>query len=315
MTATINGDVVSWTNNYFGPSTPAPTPDLKPLDVVPKPDPVAPVTTTSANPATKPTTTSPVAGVGPPAAPQPISGEAAYTRTGYYDSESQTLDSLTFLGNYGGQGSGVWDDKFGNSLSYINSMATSGSPTAQILTDTTIESNQEFTIMTDKSCTSTSCGYVRPGSISYHGFGGASKIFLFEFIMPLDTTTTTGFGADMPAIWLLNAQIPRTAQYHECSCWSSGCGEFDIMEVLSSGSLFAKTTLHTNTPAGSADYLLRPTEKSMKLAVVFDEVESAITVKALEDGFAFDGFLSRDVVDGMVNGVPGEARSLAKVVV
>jgi hypothetical protein len=33
--------------------------------------------------------------------------------------------------------------------------------------------------------------------------------------------------ADEPAIWMLNAQIPRTTQYgpSDCSCWESGCGE------------------------------------------------------------------------------------------
>lgn len=57
------------------------------------------------------------------------------------------------------------------------------------------------------------------------GFGGADKIFLMEFTMPMDGKT--GFNGDMPAIWMLNAKIPRTIQYGkaECSCWSSGCGE------------------------------------------------------------------------------------------
>lgn len=43
--------------------------------------------------------------------------------------------------------------------------------------------------------------------------------------MPMDGKT--GFNGDMPAVWMLNANIPRTAQYGPkgCSCWESGCGE------------------------------------------------------------------------------------------
>ena len=90
------------------------------------------------------------------------------------------------------------------------------------------------------------CGFVRPGSVAYRlspnfcyvfmhtltvvsdGFDGADKVFLMEFSMPMDGTS--GFNADMPAIWMLNAQIPRTLQYGNaaCSCWESGCGEFDV---------------------------------------------------------------------------------------
>lgn len=43
------------------------------------------------------------------------------------------------------------------------------------------------------------------------GFSGAQKVFLVEFSMPLIGSAT--FAGDMPAIWLLNAQIPLTSQY------------------------------------------------------------------------------------------------------
>jgi hypothetical protein len=67
--------------------------------------------------------------------------------------------------------------------------------------------------------------------MSPDGFDGPDKIFVAEFQMPLDGTE--GFNADLPAIWLLNANIPRTLQYGkaECSCWQSGCGEFDVSPV------------------------------------------------------------------------------------
>lgn len=64
------------------------------------------------------------------------------------------------------------------------------------------------------------------------GFAGANKIFLLEYAMPVDPAAGDQFNGDMPAIWMLNAQIPRTSQYgkEECSCWKTGCGEFDIGE-------------------------------------------------------------------------------------
>jgi len=57
------------------------------------------------------------------------------------------------------------------------------------------------------------------------GIDGADKVILIEYSMPMDGKT--GFNADMPSIWMLNAQIPRTLQYGDasCSCWESGCGE------------------------------------------------------------------------------------------
>jgi hypothetical protein len=89
------------------------------------------------------------------------------------------------------------------------------------------------------------------------------------------------YSADMPAIWMLNAQIPRTLQYGnaECSCWASGCGEFDIAEALSSGSVYLKSTLHTNTPGGDSDYLLRPTSETMKLAVIFSSSDASAHIQ------------------------------------
>ena len=107
-----------------------------------------------------------------------------------------------------------------------------------------IEDDTEVIIMTDQSCDNGSCGYTRPGGVAYRkasckrispfflvsrliirnadGFGGPHKVFLLEFTMPLTNSTT--FNGDMPAIWLLNAQVPLTSQYGtnaECSWYVS----------------------------------------------------------------------------------------------
>lgn len=93
--------------------------------------------------------------------------------------------------------------------------------------------------MRAQECGEDDCGYVRPGSVAYRefansvsapkltdltdGFEGADKAFLLEFAMPMDGNTD--FQGDLPAIWILNAQIPLTVQYGTCNCWP-GCGEY-----------------------------------------------------------------------------------------
>ena len=100
---------------------------------------------------------------------------------------------------------------------------------------------------------------------------------LFEFTMPM--SGKKGFNADMPAIWLLNGKIPRTQQYGNCSCWGGigkgGCGEFDIVEVLAEGGTKCKSTFHYTNSIGNSDYIDRPADNTMKLAVVFQSSSSS----------------------------------------
>ncbi|KAH6650241.1 putative TOS1-like glycosyl hydrolase-domain-containing protein [Chaetomium tenue] len=200
-----------------------------------------------------------------------------FVRTGYYNAEQQKAEGVMFLGNYGGQGSGKWTRTFGNTLSYVNADGTGGSPNATILKDTTLVSSQEISLFTNEPCDG-SCGYIQNGSVAYKGFAGASKIFLLEFSMPHTTappapgTNTTTSGYDQPAIWLLNARIPYTAQYHTCSCWPTGCGELDLFEVLSPGLNKAMSTVRATYAGGDPNWFERPVdvEKPVRLAVVFD---------------------------------------------
>lgn len=45
---------------------------------------------------------------GPPSGPG-FEPAGTFDRISYYNAGSQTVDNVTFLGNYGGQGSGVFD--------------------------------------------------------------------------------------------------------------------------------------------------------------------------------------------------------------
>ena len=122
---------------------------------------------------------------------------------------------------------------------------------------------------------------------------------MFEYMMPMDGQT--GFNGDMPAIWILNANIPRTVQYGNdtCSCWESGCGEFDIVEALMDGSMLLKSTLHTNTPGGDPDYIERPTSATMKLAVVFSSSSSTISIQVLPNTTNFSSVITAGEIEAM----------------
>jgi hypothetical protein len=66
--------------------------------------------------------------------------------------------------------------------------------------------------------------------VAFKDFIGANKAFLFSLKMPFDGDR--GFNGDMPAVWALNGQISRSTKYGTCSCWTSGCGEVDFIEIL-----------------------------------------------------------------------------------
>ncbi|EQL01752.1 TOS1 protein [Ophiocordyceps sinensis CO18] len=308
VTATINGVVVSWVNNYFGPGVQQPPP---PAPVLPTPPPVVPSSRVPSNAvpplavpfeAARPhelppsaqspqshrlaasanrqpvvTVTSYYTLPGPhgeethPPAPPPSqpfsvdqetpqadaetqeaphahqasdSSGGSWDRIAYYDATSQAVENMMFMGNYGGQGSGVFDTRWGNSLAYLNADGSGGSASPETLKDVLLPSNKEFSIFSAEKCDE-SCGFSRARDVAYKGFAGANKVFLFRFNMPHDKAE--GFNGDMPALWLLNARIPRTGQYHSCSCWGTKCGEADIFEVLAPGDTKCKSTFHVAT--------------------------------------------------------------------
>lgn len=227
----------------------------------------------------------------------------AWERVSYFTPGS--TDNATFLNHEGGvDGSGVWTTCFGSSLSYCSSDGTSGASSAEALGDVTVDSDVEYIIFSGDECDGTDdgCGYYPDGSVAYHGFGGNTKIFVFEFTMPTDSSGTATSNQDMPAIWLLNAKIARTEQYGDCSCWGTGCGELDLFEILSEGSDKLISHIHdgqgddgTSTGgAGDQDYFARPTDSSMKAAVIFQD--DTIFIVKVDDDTDFGSSLTSDTV-------------------
>ena len=113
----------------------------------------------------------------------------------------------------------------------------------------------------------------------------------------------TGFNGDMPGIWLLNAQVPLTSQYGtnaDCSCWTSGCGEFDLFEVLDCGNFRCKSALHMAPAGGSSDWFMRPTKGTITAAIVF--AGDNISVRIIDGKQGFDSTLSENVVEEWIKG-------------
>ncbi|BFZ63564.1 target of Sbf [Saitoella coloradoensis] len=230
----------------------------------------------------------------------------AWVRSSFYEASSGTSENIVFMNNMGGvNGSGSWSSCFGNTLSYANANGVDAAAVPQILEDVTIPSNKEVIIFSGEACDD-SCGYVADGAPAYKGFSGGDKMFLFEFMMPTDSASTSSFNLDMPAIWALNAQIPRTLQYGDasCSCWTTGCGELDLFEVLTTGLDYMTTTLHdfqgTGTQyggGGSSDYFVRPKTSYMQAAVVFSSSDKTIKLAEISN-VDFGSSITLDTVSG-----------------
>ena len=293
VTATINGVVQSWVNEYNGVATSSSA---------------ASAPTYSGSSAPTYASSAPAVESSAPSA----SSSGGWGRNAYYNSEEQSSDGLVFLNYYGGTGSGTFDYSFGNSLSYASCDGTNGASSPQVLEDTTLPSSAEVIIMTDTQCAGDSCGYYRPGTVAYEGFDGSQKAFFFEFQMPDSGEGTDDIyePEDMPAIWMLNAQIPRTLQYgnEDCSCWP-GCGEFDMFEVLSPGDSRAKSTLHGNKAGGSSDYFSRPQSAPIKVGMVlFDD---SIHVKVLDSNMDFPSTMDASIIDDIMNSTSSQSDSVS----
>ncbi|MDC6271653.1 PGA52 family protein [Acetobacter pasteurianus] len=212
-----------------------------------------------------------------------------WTRLSYYDADSGTSDNVTFLTKAGKNSSCL-----GVGLTYADSNGTGAADSSTVLAkDTLINSNDEYVIFSNISCGDSGsdgdCGVYRSDIPAYHGFYGTTKMFLFEFQMPNETHTSSEISNyNMPAIWLLNAQIPRTSQYSNnvnCSCWRSGCGEFDIFEVMN-------TTEYLNLYSTVHDYQGT------------DDIES---------GLAISSYIQRDLTGTMIGGVSFDSKGDATV--
>lgn len=246
-----------------------------------------------------------------------------WERLSYYDAESQNATNVTFMKN-----GGDYSPCAGYALSYLSSNGTGTASESTVLeNDNLIQSNEEYAIFSSSKCGDSSalgdCGFYRSGIPAYHGFYGTTKMFLFEFEMPEATDDKDTTYHNMPAIWFLNAKIPRTSQYNantSCSCWTSGCGELDIFEVLNSTKpLQLDTTIHDyqgtddiQTGLEASSYFTRDTESTMKGGVVFTS-DGTITV-FMDSKLSIDDSVSASDVSSWLSSATSEdTKSLSSV--
>lgn len=104
---------------------------------------------------------------------------------------------------------------------------------------------------------------------------------------------------NQPKIWALNARIPRTGQFDGCSCWRSGCGEFDIFETLTEGGTRCKSTFHAEKMGGNSDYFERPTANTITVAVVFTGDSGSAHIKVLDAGHSYDKSLGASDIEAL----------------
>ena len=94
--------------------------------------------------------------------------------------------------------------------------------------------------MTATSCQSGGCNGFYRGTANL-GWAG-SKLFVVTFNMPPSQDPT-----NFPAMWVLNGQVVRAAQYG-CNCrgmgGNGGCGEVDVLEDIGQLGVGATARLH-----------------------------------------------------------------------
>lgn len=240
-----------------------------------------------------------------------------FTRRAYYNASGQVGENVTFL-----TGAGDNSKCLGKALTYADSDGISKASSSTLLkSDNSIQSDEEFIIFSNVSCPKSGvnkdCGYYRSGIPAFYGFGGVTKMFLFDFEMPKETQSNSSSISyfDMPAIWLLNDHIPRTAQYptnSNCSCWASGCGEFDIFEVMNGTERnHFYSTFHSfqgieNLQVGiqSYGYIPRDTDNAMKGGAIFDSSGNVITF--LSNSTKFDSTLSYSDIHSILSAISEE---------
>ena len=270
-------------------------------------------TTYVSNAKTSDSTASSIPPISPGASKQAVGGTSSRSWGQYSYFSPGSGSNVVFLNH-----NGPWSQCFGNGLAYCASNGVDAANNSEVLGDVVVGSNCEFIIFSGSECKGNDCGYYRNSGIpAYHGFGGADKMFVFEFSMPDQTSTSATQNDNMPAIWLLNAKIPRTMQYgnDECSCWSSGCGEFDIFEIISDGATDLTNQIHDREGSvggggGSTATLSRPTSGSMKAAVIFNDLNQTIHIVKLPDSATFGGTIESSTISQWLK-VSGDQVKLA----
>ncbi|KAJ9111136.1 hypothetical protein QFC19_001335 [Naganishia cerealis] len=182
--------------------------------------------------------------------PPGSSNTANWARVSRFKAGKPNPKNLVFMNNQGGKigsKSGTWGPCGGSSQSYASGdfAGNVSTPNQEVFTGD-VPPGLEVNIMTSTKCTSSSnCpGYYR--GTAHAGWSG-SKLFVIEFSMP----DAHDIAMKPPAIWILNGEVVRAAQYG-CNCrgmgGKGGCGELDILENLKDAPYNGISELYRQVP-------------------------------------------------------------------
>ncbi|RLN56896.1 hypothetical protein BBP00_00007767 [Phytophthora kernoviae] len=167
---------------------------------------------------------------------------------------------------------------FGGSLADASDMSVTGGGPC-------VTTGCEVNIMTATNCADEDgcIGYY--DDMGFHGWDGGMKMFVTKVMMP------TGSTANLPAIWMLNAQVVRASQYG-CNCRGEGseggCGELDVAEVIETNTAQDKVSTHYyfydgSVSPGGDNYASRPTDSAVTYVTIIDNSGTG-TIKIIELG-------------------------------
>ncbi|ETL27507.1 hypothetical protein L916_18951 [Phytophthora nicotianae] len=234
-----------------------------------------------------------------------------WTKVSSYDSSAGTQDNMVFMNNLNIDYTGANSSPQGYSTADGTATATESTIFGGSLADASdtsvtgggpcVSTGCEVNIMTATNCADEDgcIGYY--DDMGFHGWDGGMKMFVTKVQMP------TGSTANLPAIWMLNAQVVRASQYG-CNCRGEGseggCGELDVAEVIETNTAQDKVSTHYyfydgSVSPGGDNYATRPTDSAVTYVTIFDNSGEGI-VKIIEigsDDFDFSvGSVSGDTV-------------------
>jgi hypothetical protein len=218
-----------------------------------------------------------------------------WSKVSSYSAADGTQDNMVFMNNMNIDYTGADSSPQGFASADGASTATESTIFGGTLADASdptvtgggpgVTTGVEVNIMTGTSCADDdSClGYY--DDYGYHGWDGGMKMFATKVSMP------TGSTANLPAIWMLNAQVVRASQYG-CNCRGSGsvggCGELDVAEVIETNTDQDEVSTHyyfyDGEPSpGGDNYGARPSDSTVTYVTILDNSGTGV-IKIIEIG-------------------------------
>ncbi|EGZ26766.1 hypothetical protein PHYSODRAFT_466574 [Phytophthora sojae] len=218
-----------------------------------------------------------------------------WSKMSSYDASAGTQDNMVFMNNLNIDYTGANSSPQGYSTADGSGTATESTIFGGTLADASdtsvtgggpcVSTGCEVNIMTSTNCADEDgcLGYY--DDMGFHGWDGGMKMFVTKVLMP------TGSTANLPAIWMLNAQVVRASQYG-CNCRGSGsvggCGELDVAEVIETNTAQDKVSTHYYfydgcVSPGGDNYAARPSDSAVTYVTIYDNSGEGV-VKIIEIG-------------------------------